>query len=79
MTLLASHEASLLDYQDVGVLLILRRKGLRIVEIPVSMQSRMIGASKVFRSWRVVGQYLLHTSLLCIARVGYHPLRPDDD
>jgi hypothetical protein len=79
MTLLASHEASLLDYQDVGVLLILRRKGLRIVEIPVSMQPRTMGASKVFRSWRVVGKYLLHTSLLCIARVGYNPLRPDDD
>ena len=70
MTLLASHEASLLDYQDVGVLLILRRKGLRIVEIPVSMQPRTIGASKVFRSWMVVGKYLLQTSLLCIARVG---------
>jgi len=79
MTLLASHEASLLDYQDVGVLLILRRKGFRTVEVPVSMQPRTIGASKVFRSWLVVGKYLLQTSLLCIARVGYNPLRPDDD
>ena len=79
MTLLASHEASLLDYQDVGVLLILRRKGLRTVEVPVSMQPRTMGASKVFRSWLVVGKYLLQASLLCIARVGYHPLRPDDD
>jgi hypothetical protein len=52
---------------------------LRIVEIPVSMQPRTMGASKVFHSWRVVGKYLLQTSLLCIARVGYHPLRPDDD
>ena len=40
MTVLASREASLLDYQDVGVLLILRRKGLRIVETPVAMQPR---------------------------------------
>ena len=36
MTVLAAPEASLLDYQDVGVLLILRRKGLRTVEVPVS-------------------------------------------
>ena len=30
MTVLASREATLLDYQDVGVLLILRRKGLQL-------------------------------------------------
>lgn len=75
----ASHEASLPDYQDFDVLLILRRKGLRIVEIPVSMQPRMIGASKVFRSWRVMGKYLLQTSLFCITRVGYHIGPPDDN
>lgn len=79
ITVLASQEASLLDYQDVGVLLILRRKGLHAVEVPVSMQPRVIGASKIFRSWRVVGKYMLHTSLLCIARVGYNHLPPDDD
>ena len=64
MAVLASREASLLDYQDVGVLLILRRKGLRIVEAPVSMQPRALGASRVFRSWWVVGKYMLQTSLL---------------
>ena len=79
ITILASQEASLLDYQDVGVLLILRRKGLHAVEVPVSMQPRVIGASKIFRSWLVVGKYMLHTSLLCIARVGYNHLPPDDD
>lgn len=79
MTVLASHEASLLDYQDVGVLLILRRKGLRTIEIPVSMQPRAIGASKVFRSWLIVGKYMLQTSLLCLARIGYNHLLPTDD
>jgi hypothetical protein len=73
ITVLASREASLLDYQDVGVLLILRRKGLRIVETPVAMQPRVLGASRVFRSWWVVGKYMLQTSLLCIARVGFNP------
>ena len=79
MIILASREASLLDYQDVGVLLILRRKGLRIVEVPAPMQPRAIGPSKIFRSWLIVGKYMLQTSLLCIARVGYNHLRPDED
>lgn len=70
MTVLAAPEASLLDYQDVGVLLILRRKGLRTVEVPVSMQPRAQGASRVFRSWWIVGKYMLQTSVLCLARVG---------
>ena len=57
----------------LGVLLILRRKGLRIVEAPVAMQPRTAGASRIFRSWWVVGKYMLQTSLLCIARVGFNP------
>jgi len=77
---LAAPEATLLDYQDVGVLLILRRKGLRTVEVPVPMQPRAQGASRVFRSWWVVGQYMLQTSVLCLARIGGSPLpsAPDD-
>lgn len=79
IVVLAAGEASLLDYQDVGVLLILRRKGLRIVEAPVAMQPRATGASRVFRSWWVVGKYMLQTSLLCLARVGYHHVPTADD
>jgi len=70
MQILASPEASLLDYQDVGVLLILRRRGLRLMEVPVTMSARTDGASRVFRSWWIVGKYMLQTSLLCLARVG---------
>ena len=76
ITVLASRAASLLDYQDVGVLLILRRQGLRIIEAPVAMQPRAAGASRVFRSWWVVGKYMLQTSLLCLARVGFNPPPP---
>jgi glycosyltransferase involved in cell wall biosynthesis len=68
--ILASAEASLIDYQDVGVLLILRRKGLRTVEVQVPMGIRTTGVSRVFSSWWVVANYMLQTSLLCIARVG---------
>lgn len=68
---LAAPEASLLDYQDVGVLLILRHRGLRTVEVPVTMQPRTQGASRIFRSWWLVGKYMLQTSVLCLARIGH--------
>lgn len=76
MTLLASREASLLDYQDVGVLLILQRRGLRTLEVPVLMQPRVQGGSRVFGSWWIVGTYMLQTSLLCVARVGHGQRSP---
>ncbi|MFZ1326062.1 MAG: glycosyltransferase family 2 protein [Candidatus Contendobacter sp.] len=79
MTVLAGSSATLLDYQDVGVLLLLRRHGLRVVETPVKMQQRVIGASRVFRSWWVVGKYMLQTSLLSVARFDLQRVSPQDD
>ena len=70
VALLASHEATLLEYQDVGVLLLLRRYGLSIHEVPVTMYPRSSGHSRVFASWVVVAGYMLHTTLLCLARGG---------
>lgn len=63
-------DATLLDYQDVGVLLILRRQGLRIREVPVTMRERSHGKSRVFDSWWTVARYMLRTSLLVLAGVG---------
>ena len=77
MEVLASAEASLLDYQDVGVLLILRRKHLKTVEVPVAMDKRRSGSSRVFSSWLVVTKYMIQTSLLCIARIGMDKPHPD--
>ncbi|MDX1605906.1 MAG: glycosyltransferase family 2 protein [Candidatus Competibacterales bacterium] len=74
--LLAGPEASLLDYQDIGVLLLLTRRGLRIREIPVAMNARRDGKSRVFSSWLVVARYMFQTSLLCLARIGHHQARP---
>lgn len=66
--LLAREEATLLDYQDVGVLLLLRHARLRIAEISVAMNPRRYGASRVFSSWWTVARYMAETSLLCLAR-----------
>ncbi len=66
--LLAAEEATLLDYQDVGVLLLLHHARLRIAEIHVAMNPRKHGASRVFSSWWTVARYMVETSLLCLAR-----------
>ena len=69
MRIMVKSAASLLDYQDVGVLLMLRNGNQRICEVPVCMQSRSDGKSRVFSSWFVVAKYMLHTSLLTLARL----------
>lgn len=66
---LAAPEASLLDYQDVGVLMLLSAKGLKIVETPVPMRARIEGHSRVFASWAVVVRYMFNTTILCISRL----------
>ncbi|MGA9342761.1 MAG: glycosyltransferase family 2 protein [Rhodanobacteraceae bacterium] len=66
---LAAPPASLLDYQDVGVLMLLSKKGLAIAETPVPMLPRQQGHSRVFASWLVEARYLLHTTVLCIAQI----------
>ena len=69
---LASRKASLLDYQDLGVLMLLRKKGLRLHEVPTIMSPRRTGASRVFSSWPMVVRYMLHTTVLCFAQFGWH-------
>jgi hypothetical protein len=77
---LISPAATLLDYQDVGVLLILRRHRLRVREVAVAMQPRMSGKSHVFASWWKVAHYMVVTSLLTLAAVGMEqgPALEDD-
>ena len=67
---LASREASLLDYQDMGVLMLLSKKGLILQEAPTIMSPRRAGASRVFASWLLVARYMLHTTVLCFAQLG---------
>ena len=76
--ILAAPEASLLDYQDVGVLMLLAGKGMKIVETPTMMQPRQEGHSRVFASWAVVARYMFHTTILCISRleIGTRSARP---
>ncbi len=65
---LADWRATLLDYQDVGVLLRLQAAGLRLLDVPVTMRQRRDGASRIFHSWRVVGLYMLYTLVLGLSK-----------
>lgn len=67
---LASREASLLEYQDIGVLMLLSKKGFVLREVPTVMSPRRIGGSRVFASWLLVARYMLHTTVLCFAQLG---------
>lgn len=74
--ILAASEATLLDYQDVGVLLLLRKADLHILEVPVNMNPRQVGRSRIFYSWFSVLRYMITTTLLCLARWKTSPNAP---
>jgi len=65
---LAGRRATLLDYRDIGVLLLLQFKGLKIVDVEVSMQPRRNGQSRVFHSWIMVTYCMRMTLVLGLSR-----------
>ena len=67
--ILSGPQASLLDYQDIGVLMLLTRRGMNIVEQTVPMRERTVGHSRVFASWFVVARYMINTTVLCLSHL----------
>ena len=67
MTILIRQDASLLDYQDIGVLLLLSRNRCTFTEIDVQMRKRIHGKSQIFGNPFQIISYMLHTVLLCIS------------
>lgn len=61
---LAVREATLLEFQDVGVLFLLQAERLRISEVEVDMPPRTSGISRIFHSWSSVIYYMSYTLLL---------------
>lgn len=57
-----------LEYQDLGVLLVAQRKGLRMTEVHVRMRERFSQKSKVFPTLTSVLRYLLVTLTFILAR-----------
>lgn len=67
MEVAVSAEATLLDYQDIGTLLLMRRQGLYIKEVALAMHTQKVDRSKIFRSWANAARYMAISSLLSIA------------
>lgn len=67
---LAGWQATLLEYQDVGVLAMLQASGLRILDVSVTMCPRGHGISRVFHSWASVAYYMGYTLLLAVTKRG---------
>lgn len=65
---LTGEAATMIDYQDMGVLLLLRQAGLKFAEVEVQMSQRVDGISRIFYNWRVVARYMLETTILCFAK-----------
>jgi glycosyltransferase involved in cell wall biosynthesis len=65
---LSAKEATMLEFQDLGVLLLLRSLNLSIKEVNVQMNERTNGKSRIFSSWFKVAYYMLTTALVCLTK-----------
>lgn len=69
MQVAASAEATLLDYQDIGTLLLMRREGINITEVALEMHTPKVDRSKIFRSWANAVRYVAASTLLCTSQI----------
>ena len=74
---LAAWQATLLEYQDVGVLAMLQASGMRIKDVEVSMVPRRSGVSRIFYSWTSVMYYMSYTLLLSFTKRGMKHHQPE--
>jgi len=65
----ASSDATLLDYQDIGTLLLMRRAGLRIAEVALPMHTDKPDRSNMFQSWANAIRYVAVSTLLGLAHL----------
>lgn len=68
--LLASKVASHYEYQDVGVLALLKKHRLVGEEVAVKMNSRTHGKSRIFSTWSLVLSYMAYSILLSVSKRG---------
>lgn len=65
---LISRQATMLEYQCVGILIMLRNMKLQVVEVAVPMEERSDGISRIFYSWTAVFYYLMYSGLLSVSK-----------
>ena len=72
----ASWKATLLEYQDIGVLMLFQRHGLIISDVDVTMSERISGHSRIFGDWSAVIYYMAYTFVLGLSkRQNFRPHR----
>jgi len=64
MALLLTNESFILDYQDVGVLLLCKKNNLKVTEVEVLMCQRENGKSRIFRNLFMIIAYFFSTLFL---------------
>lgn len=65
---LSQRRGTLLDFQDVGVLLLMQEAELEVIETNVEMSPRQAGKSHIYYSWFAVAYYMLLTTILSVAK-----------
>jgi len=75
MHTLISRQATMLEYQCVGILIMLRNMKLNITEVSVPMSERADGISRIFYSWKAVFYYLMYSTLLSVTKA--YPTKKD--
>lgn len=75
--MLADADATIFDYQDLGVLLYLMQENMVIKERKVVMFHRGDGKSRIFNSWFLVVKYMIQTIILCCSMRNFKKQRPD--
>ena len=71
---LVKADATIFDYQDLGVILYLLQFKMRVVECDVTMSSRGDGKSRIFHSWLTVFKYMLQTLILCLSMRNFNKI-----
>ena len=69
MDVLLLDEATMLAFQDVGVLMLLSKANQKVTEIEVIMFERAVGISRIYSSWIAIWVYLTQTLLLCVSKL----------
>ncbi|MDB2667977.1 glycosyltransferase family 2 protein [Luminiphilus sp.] len=64
----ASWKATLLEYQDIGVLMLFQRHNLIITDVSVTMFDRVSGHSRIFGDWGAVLYYMTYTFVLGLSK-----------
>ncbi|WP_046987352.1 glycosyltransferase [Delftia tsuruhatensis] len=65
----ATPDATLLDYQDIGTLLLMRREKLGIAEVALPIHTRKPDRSRMFQSWANAIRYVAVSTLLGLAHL----------